>query len=107
MKKYGYVIGKLRETIHSLAIGPDDIRERLIQAYRGLWDIREEHFPKELWADWVWVMNKLKNVKPEVREKYSNQISSVELRCRSMRKKTGVKIAEKILEIYLKLNDEK
>jgi len=106
MGKYSYISGKLRETIFSLAVGPDDIRGRLIQAHKGFWHLREEHFPKELWPDWVWIINELKKVKPEIREKYSNNISTVELRCRSMHKKTGVKIAKKILEIYLKLNDE-
>lgn len=107
MKKYGYVIGKLRETIHSLATGPDDVRERLNQAYKVFWNLREEQFPIELWQDWLWIMNELKSVKPEIREKYSNHFSTVEIRCRSMRKKTGVKIAKRILEVYLKLNDEK
>ena len=97
-----YVHGKLRETIYSLAIGPDDIRKRLIMAHLGFHQLRMEQFPKELQADWEWVINQLTKFGPVVHYGTLTR-GSVEHTCYRIRKQTGVKIAKKILEIYLYL----
>jgi len=97
-----YIHGKLRETIYSLAVGPDDIRRRLFYAHQGFAHIRKEQFPKELQADWEWVIHQLTKFGPAV---YFGTLTrgSVEHTCSRIRKQTGVKIAKKILEIYLYL----
>jgi len=98
--KPSYAHEKLMTTIHSLATGPGDIRQRLAQAYQGFFTLKKEHFPNELQSDWEYVLKSLKKSGPILREDGSVFIGSVENTCRRMKKKTGVKIAEKILELY-------
>jgi len=97
-----YVHGKLREIIYSLAVGPDDIRKRLFYAHQGFAHIRKEQFPEELQADWEWVISQLTKFGPVVHYGTLTR-GSVEHTCSRIRKQTGVKIANKILEIYLYL----
>lgn len=100
-RKKSYAEQKLRETIYSLAIGPGDIRQRLAQAYQGFPRLEKEHFPKELLSDWEWVLKELKKFGPLLREDGSVFRGSVEHTCSRIKNKTGVKIAKKILEMYL------
>ncbi len=99
--KLSYAHGKLRETIYSLATGPDDIRKRLAQAYLGFFTLKKEHFPVALQTDWEWVLRELKKFGPDLRDDGSVFRGSVENTCRRIKNKTGVKIAKKLLEIYL------
>ena len=98
-----YIHGKLREVIYSLAVGPDDIRKRLIQAHKGFFHLKKEQFPVELQSDWEWVMKQLTKFGPVEREDGTIFRGSVENTCNRTKRKTGVKIAKKILEIYLYL----
>ena len=98
-----YAHQKLRETIYSLAIGPGDIRKRLAQAYQGFFTLKKEHFPKELQSDWEWVLNELTKFGPLLREDGSVFRGSVEYTCSRIKNKTGVKIAKKILDMYISL----
>lgn len=100
-RRKSYAEQNLRETIYSLAIGPDDIRKRLTQAHQGFFTLKKEHFPEELQSDWEWVMKQLTKFGPIKRDNGSVFRGSVENTCNKIKKKTGVKIAKKILEMYL------
>ena len=103
--KFSYSRGKLRETIYSLATGPGDVRKRLAETYQGFFILKKEQFPVELQPDWEWVQRELKKFGPIKREDGSVFRGSVENTCRRIKNKTGVKIAKKILEIYLSLEN--
>lgn len=103
IKKYSYAKGKLRETIYSLATGPGDIRKRLVQAHLGFVFLKKEHFPENLQSDWEWINKELRKCGPLKREDGSIFRGPVEHTCSKIQNKTGVKIAKKILEIYLSL----
>lgn len=98
--KPSYAHEKLMMTIHSLATGPGDIRKRLSNAFQGFHTLKKEHFPKELQSDWEWVLKELKKIGPIVREDGSVFRGSVEHTCSRIKNKTGVKITEKIYDIY-------
>jgi hypothetical protein len=101
-----YARGKLRATIYSLATGPGDIRSRLAQTYKGFFTLKNEHFPKELQPTWEWVIKELKKYGPIIREDGTVFRGSVENTCSKIKNNTGVKIAKKILEIYLTLESQ-
>ena len=98
--KRSYAHKKLRETIFAMAVGPDDVRKRLAQTFQGFHTLKKEHFPEELQVEWELILNALKKAGPVVREDGSIFIGSVENTCYKMKKKTGEKIARKILVIY-------
>ena len=100
---HSYAKGKLRETIFSLAIGPEDVRKRLAQVFQGFFALKVEHFPENLQSDWEWIHKELTKFGPLIREDGSIFRGSVEHTCSKIKKKTGVKIAQKILDIYLDL----
>ena len=101
--KPSYAHEKLAVTIHSLATGPGDIRKRLINAYLIFHTLGKEDFPKELQSDWDWVMKELKKFGPIRRDDGSVFRGSVENTCNKIKNKTGVKIAKKLLDMYLYL----
>lgn len=103
-----YIQGKLRETIYSLAVGPEDIRKRLVQVYGGFCHLTKDQFPSEVQSDWEWILKELKKYGPLIREDGTIFKSSVEHTCIRIKKKTGVKIANRILAVYIYLvNHEK
>lgn len=102
---YSYAKGKLRSTIYSLAIGPEDIRKRLAQAYHGFFTLKKEDFPEKLQSDWEWIQKELTKFGPILREDESVFKGSVEHTCSKIKNKTGVKIAQKLLDIYLDLEN--
>lgn len=103
VRNHSYARGKLREAIFSLATGPGDIRKRLIQAHNAFFiRLKNNQFPVELQSDWEWIQNELTKKEPIRRgnESVISRISRVENTCMSIKNKTGVKIAQKILKIY-------
>jgi hypothetical protein len=98
--KSSYVHGKLRETIYSLAVGPGDIRKRLVQVYSGFFTLKKEQFPLEIQSDWEWIMKELKKYGPLLRDDGSIFRGSVEHTCSRIKNKTGVKIATRLLDIF-------
>lgn len=105
-KEYSYARQKLRETIYSLATGPEDIRKRLTQVYKGFFNLKGTDFPTELQSDWEWIQKELKKFGPIIRPDGSVSRGAVENTCNKIRNKTGVKIAERILKIYISLESD-
>ena len=106
VRKHAYARQKLRETIYSLAIGPGDIRKRLTHAYNGFFNLKKTDFPENLQLDWEWIQKELKKFGPIIREDGSIFRGAVENTCNRIKNKTGVKIAEKMLNIYRYLESE-
>lgn len=106
VREHSYARQKLRETIYSLATGPGDIRKRLTQVYNGFSYIKKTDFPKELQSDWEWIQKELKKFGPIINDGFVSR-SAVENTCNRIKNKTGVKIAEKILKIYISLESDK
>jgi len=103
VRNYSYARQKLRETIYSLATGPGDIRKRLTQSYNGFFDLQKSEFPLKLQAEWEWIQKELKKFGPIIREDGSVFRGAVENTCTKIKNSTGVKIAERMLKIYLSL----
>jgi hypothetical protein len=106
VKNHSYARQKLRETIYSLATGPGDIRKRLAQSYYGFFNLQKSDFPVELQTDWEWIQKELKKFGPIVREDGSVFRGSVENTCTRIKNSAGVKIAKKILNIYISLETD-
>jgi hypothetical protein len=103
---YLYANGKLRETIYSLAVDPDDIRKRLARAYRAfLFNLKTEHFPEKLKSDWEWIQKELKKFGPDERVDGSIFRGPVENTCSRIKNKTGVKIAQRLMDMYINLEN--
>lgn len=107
VRNHSYARQKLRETIYSLATGSGDIRKRLTQAYNGfLLRLENKDFPLELQSDWEWIQKELKKFGPIIREDGSVFRGAVENTCAKIKNSTGVKIAERMLKIYLSLESD-
>jgi hypothetical protein len=63
-KRYYLANQKLSRAVHSLAVGPEDIKGRLPRVYYLLADLPATDFPEALQADFEWVMSKLTARKP-------------------------------------------
>lgn len=95
-----YLRGKLRGVIYALAVGPEDIRKRIVQVYHGLFNLRKDQFPENLQSDWEWIKKELTKFGPILREDGSILRGAVENTCSKIKNKTGVKIAQKLVDMY-------
>ncbi len=86
-------------SVRHLAIGKGDVRSRLKVVGVTLVPLLESEFPAELREDFCWVMEQLTRYKPEFEE------GRIEATMNRIRNSTGEKIATRIFEIYLKLQD--
>jgi hypothetical protein len=62
--------------------------------------LEEDDFPPELQKDWRWVMDQLTKFGPIYGQKGEIRFGSVEHTMRRVKKKTGVRIAEKLVDLY-------
>ncbi|WP_321347090.1 hypothetical protein [uncultured Draconibacterium sp.] len=86
-----------------MTVGPDDVRIRLANVYEWyLFRLKPNDFPEDLQEDWVWINQQLKKYAHR-REPGSHYYGAVRYTCSIIRKQTGVKIAQRLLDIYLKL----
>lgn len=84
--------------VHSLAVGPEDIRGRLPRVYRLLADLSSTDFPEPLQADFEWVMSKLTARKPWWMGPEFGE-TPAQASVAAMQSKTAAKIAERIVYI--------
>jgi len=97
-KRYFWVNHKLSMAVHSLAVGPEDIRGRLPRVYRLLADLSPTDFPEPLQADFEWVMSKLTARKPRWMGPEFGE-TPAQASVAAMQSKTAAKIAERIVYI--------
>lgn len=96
----GYVTEKMTNALLCLATHPGDVRCRLVAAHHSIRNLRETDFPAELQEDWRWVIEQLTRHGPGtnlnadvIKDPAQNTMARV-------KNKTGVKIAERIIELY-------
>ena len=95
----------LSRTVDTLATAPGDVRSRLLQAYSTFHPLTPEHFPEPLRKDFEWVMKQLTNREPFLNYKGSIERGKVEVSLKHMRNSTGVKIAEKLLQLHYAIDE--
>ncbi|MBI1323371.1 hypothetical protein GC170_09310 [bacterium] len=92
-----YVQFQLQLAIRMLALGPGDIRSRLLDAYYPLHTIQKEDLPPHLQKDWQWITKQFIRFGPVKDQTGKVWIGVVEHTMRKIRNNTGVKIVERII----------
>lgn len=95
------VIERLYLATKQLATGSGDVRKRLQAAVVTLLPLQEQEFPEELRKDFRWVISqstKYQSKMPEIR-------GDLEGTMRRIRNSTGQRIAERIFDIYSRLQE--
>lgn len=103
-RSYSYAHEKLFEALHALALGPGDVRSRLLHAYMSFHPLRAEHFPPDSQRDWAWVIGKMAKFGPLFRADGRVWKGSVEHTMSRIRNRTGVQIAQRIFDLFWKLH---
>jgi hypothetical protein len=101
-KRYSWVRHKLSLAVHYLAVGPEDIMERLPRVYYPLADLSATDFPEALQADFEWVMSKLTAKKPRWTGPDFWE-TPAEASVAAMQSKTAAQIAKRIVYISERL----
>lgn len=86
-----YAIGKFGEAYYLLAIGPEEIRKRLIVVAGKVLTIRPDMVPEEISADVKWI-----------HDQFSKK-ETIEKSIRGRHLSTCEEIAKRIIDIYCKL----
>jgi hypothetical protein len=94
---YLYAKQKLNLVLRILAVGTEDIRYRLRDAYSAeLHVLKETDFPRTLQKEFSWIIDKIRNYRLHGDSDKTNK---------KITKSTGAKIAYKILELGDKLKN--
>ena len=103
-----YVIEKLTDAMDALTTGRGDVRSRLKNAFILMHTLRESDFPDNLREDWIWIHNEITKRGPLLGPNDEIWLGSVENTMRSIRNKTGQRIAQRISKLYWEIsNNEK
>ena len=104
MPKYKYAQEKLSDGIYILATDKNEVRKRIYYAYlHGFHVLPSSMFPLELKEDWEWIRFQISKFGPLIDLNGNIVMDPVLNTMHKIRKNTGVKIAEKIYIVYLKL----
>lgn len=116
--QYTYAWSKFSSAIYNLAIGKDEIKARLLIIFQGdLLCITPEHLPLRLRKDYQWIMDEITKY-DEKYEGYNKQFvtddgkfdhllpSKLEATLYRIKSTTGEKIAKKLYDIWMVLNEE-
>ena len=102
--KYNYAKSELREAVKILATGEKDVRKRLC-SIAGIIKLNDNNFPTELRMEWKWILENLTKKEPEYLKNDKMLFSSIENTMRNMKNRSGSVIAEKIVNLYFKLQN--
>ena len=105
LNQYLYINEKLGQAVHSLAILPGDVRNRLRFAFLDFHPLRESDFPPGLKKDWKWIMKQLTRFGPIYNYKGDVVVGSVDNTMRRIKNSTGVKIARRIYDLKIKIEE--
>ena len=95
------VVERLYLAVLHLSVGKGDVRSRLITVGDDLFPLLETDFPEELQDDFKWVQMQM----TKYESKYPQFSGDVEVTMRRIKNSTGQKIAEKIFEIYARVQE--
>lgn len=121
MYKYGYALEKFGRAIHSLAVGEEEIRKRLLIVFQGdLLCITPEQLPKKVRKDYKWIIEQIQKYDEKYKgqkeyyesfengaEKYTHLLpTKIEATLHRIKRKTAAKIAERIYAIWEVVEEE-
>ena len=86
--------------VESLCVGSGDVRARLVEAGMHLLPLMESEFPKELQADFEWIIGQLTRYPARHRRE-----GSIEGTMARIQRKTGVNIAKRILVVFHRIQE--
>lgn len=101
--KYRYAKEKLRTAIRYLALGEGDVRDRLCLVSKVLFRLHAEHLPVRLVKDLVWVHRELTKYGPVLGKNGDVFKNAVDHTMERIRNSTGRRIAERIYNIWVKV----
>ena len=87
--------------VQDLCVGSGDVRSRLISAISTLWPLSSSEFPKVLQSDFEWIMSESTKYKSDS----PMQRNDLEATMKKINNSTGVKIAQRIFDIYKTIQD--
>jgi hypothetical protein len=90
----------LSQTVDCLAIGPGDVRSRLLKAYDIFNPLTVKHFPEHLGSEFAWVERQLNRHSPYLNPDGTTRKGSVEVSLSRMKNSTGSKIAQTLLHLH-------
>lgn len=95
-----YADQQLTMAVRILAVGAGDVRSRLLDAYGQFHPLTPAHFPEHLRTDFEWILSQLNKYEP-FKDAHGKVLrGSVQQTLMSIRSKTGVKIAERLLYVH-------
>ena len=94
--RLSYARDKFKYAVYLLAVGPENVRSRLKNAFIEFRHVREEDIPDDLLKDFRWIIREIKKRKPLVKE-------GIVIANKRMQNRTGVKIAERIYNLAMRL----
>ena len=94
-----YALEKLAAAVHSLAVGPGDVRSRLYSAFVDIFILAPEDFPPSFRRQYRSIRYQLS--KREARGREGRVVATLS----RMRNSTGTAIARKIVDLYYRLDD--
>lgn len=100
-----HLIEKLTNTLDSLALGEGNIKERLLNVYFILSRINPNEIPEEYKSEWESILNQFTRLGPRTSNSGLELMSPLDNTMRKIHKSTGVKIAERIYNLYWKLRE--
>ncbi len=86
--------------VEALCVGQGDVRARLVDVGMQLSPLMTSEFPEELQPDFDWVMNQL--TRYPARHRNEGSLGGTMAR---IKRKTGVKIAERILRMFWRIQE--
>jgi hypothetical protein len=106
MVKYRHPKRYLLNAVKDLATGQGDVRSRLLNIYYDLLiELREEDFPKELQKEYNHIVDGLTKKGARINLKGEITITNVKNTMKHIYNSTGSKIAERIVNLYFKLQN--
>ena len=97
-----YALKQFHRAVEVLVTSPGDVRSRLLLAFEELVPIRPADLPEHLKPEFEWIKERLTRRQPEW---YERNLGRLGVTLKWMKNKTGVKIAQKIYDVQLRLED--
>lgn len=93
-----YALEKFYMAMYSLAVGPGDVRSRLVAANQSFFVLTEEDFPEHLKVEWLWIDHQLTRFGPLYHEGRIYR-GAAEETMKRIKRATGVKIVKRIMHV--------
>ena len=99
-----YALGKLSNAVYVLATGPGNVRSRLGDAYEYISSVASSDLPEDLQQDLQWIKASVSKYEPNDAE-IRMGLRRLDATLGRIKNKTGVRIAQRIVELESKLRD--